>query len=145
MRRRALLAASMPRGGQLDTWLQFPLYFDFDSVDEEFFVVYLTRAPDDTSVELSLFLANYLIENCFVWGDNVTSYYELNNPSDIGIEIYFKNLKVIKIGYNIADTCITLHLNGEYEVESKFGRTWTFSEVYLRDEGNGEFFMEGLL
>ena len=97
LRRRDLLTQEI--ASNLDTWLQFPLYFDFDSdVSVDSLYIYLTRQPDDISMELSSFLTNYLIENCFIKINEIgNSYYELNNPSDIGIEIYFKNLKVTQI------------------------------------------------
>lgn len=96
LRRRDLLTQEI--ASNLDTWLQFPLYFDFDSdVSVDSWYLYLTRQPDDISMELSSFLTNYLIENCFIREDIVSNFYELTNPSDIGIEIYFKNLKVTQI------------------------------------------------
>lgn len=139
LRRRDLLRQGI--ASNLDTWLQFPLYFDFDSdVSDSFWGLYLTRTPDDTSRELSSFLTNYLIENCFVKGDQNGNFYELNNPSDVGIEIYFKNLKVININYFTGDSVLVLKLNGTYKAEGGIGVT-NYDFVYLK-RIDGEIFIE---
>lgn len=141
LRRRELLTQEV--ASNLDTWLQFPLYFDFDSdVNGSPWVTYLTRAPDDTSKELSLFLTNYLIENCFVKINEISySYYELNNPSDIGIEIYFKNLKVIQISLHSDEGSIKFTLNGTYKI-NWFGDTIDIDYVFLMKNGHGEIYLE---
>lgn len=141
LRRRDLLTQEI--ASNLDTWLQFPLYFDFDSdVSVNSWYLYLTRQPDDISMELSSFLTNYLIENCFIKINEIgNSYYELNNPSDIGIEIYFKNLKVTQISLYSDIGYIEFKLNGTYEI-NWFGDTIDIDYVFLSKDGNGEIYLE---
>lgn len=139
-RRRALLAASQTGGGSiLDTWLQFPLYFDFDYCENNFFSVYCARNADDTSIELrnliqKLFISHGIYkDNAYILEEDVLETLEIN--------IYFKNIRVKRISLHDHDNqTIQLLLDGEYEIEDSFGEMWVYSFVLFR--GNGEIFIE---
>ena len=139
MRRRMLMAASQTGGGSiLDTWLQFPLYFDFDYCEKQFFIVYCTRNADDTSIELINLIQKLFISHG-IYEDNKYTLEE-DVLETLEIKIYFKNIRVKTILLPEYDNIVVLTLDGEYEIEDAFGGMQVLSYVYLKY--NGEIFME---
>lgn len=143
MRRRALLAASQPSGGGegIETWLQFPLYFDFDRC-EIGLSTYCTRDADDTSIELANYLRALGREYGEYFDDAIIAYSVLSESvlDDFGITIYFKGLKVKEfICFYDDSSASTLKLDGEYEFDTLFGKEYA-NFVYLRNVG--EIFIE---
>ena len=131
----------------LDTWLEFPLYLDFDACDNSWFATYCYRNPDDTSEELVRVL-KYLIEKYGVpevsdnRPDEIRGYRIMSQTFEsLGINIYFKELKVIEISFLYVDgNNFTFYLDGSYEIETIFGDYSYMDIVIMRD--NGELFIE---
>ena len=127
--------AKKPSGEGIDTWLTFPLYFDFDWC-ESFFSTYCSRDADDISIELVEYLQK-------LTGFNIEFGTEFQiTQSDLekyGIEIYFKGLKCNSISKSEFDSIAVLNLDGKYEFETIFGIEYC-SYVLLR--GSGEIYFE---
>lgn len=91
MRRRALLAASSGKTGDLPSF-NFPIYLEWDYCDTSPWFGYCERAAD----ELTISLYDYLFSILEIEGiDNGVGLYILSdNLERLGIEIYIDNEKV---------------------------------------------------
>ena len=137
MRRRALSAASQVNGD-----LQI-MEFDFDYCDNNSFSTYYSRIPDELSTSLVSLLNNNIglaeYEEQAIY-EVYTYSYELLKT--LRVEIYFKSLLVKQIEILKQDDVWTegvIILNGEYEVETRFGPV-SMDSVFFRSDG--EMFME---
>lgn len=120
MRRRALLANIAT---DEDT-LQFPLYFDFDSEKTSGMRIIYYRVADSISINLVTLLKDV----CEQYGGSIDS----TILSSLGIEFYFKNIKVISVTRREVD--FDVRLQSSYEVEGIF-EVAEVNYVYLEDSG----------
>ena len=129
--------------GSIDTWLQFPLYFDFDAC-ETGFGVYCYRNPDDTSIELERVLKDALMQYGDKVDDSVAFGYILQKSAlnNLGIKIFFKGIEVEKIsitGYktiqgNTFWEAIFIQLGESYNVEF-WGELRPINYIYIQEDG----------
>lgn len=145
MRRRALLAAS---GSQGNTPSIFPMYLDYDYCEEGFLgMVYCSRNPDEISLSLLDYLHS-LIEsgNIGEFGSNDSWKIYEKEIEQLGIEIYFKGIKVIEISKTIGNFLTTepfnFTLESSYIIESSYGNTNVNYFLMRPRPDGGEIFIE---
>jgi hypothetical protein len=94
MRRRALLAASSGKTGDLPSF-NFPIYLEWDYCDTSPWFGYCERAAD----ELTISLYDYLFSILEIEGINEGAgpYISSDNLERLGIEIYIDNEKVDRV------------------------------------------------
>lgn len=91
MRRRALLAASIPSGGVDVHPFEFPLYIKADETDDSEFVNMMTGVSVDLGEEFYTSLKQYLRNYVVTHGvEEYAGYYVLENVEQYGIEIYLE-------------------------------------------------------
>lgn len=94
MRRRALLAASSGKTGDLPSF-NFPIYLEWDYCDTSPWSGYCERAADELTISLYDYLFSILeIEGI---GNGVGPYISSDNLERLGIEIYIDNEKVDRV------------------------------------------------
>lgn len=132
----------------IDTWLQFPLYFDFDACDTGW-ATYCYRNPDDISIELERALKDALMQ----YGDKVdtgvivTFKLQKSALENLGVKIFFKGIEVDNISITgqenisgiIVWEAIIISLSDSYNVEL-WGTPYPLDYIFLRDDG--EIFIE---
>lgn len=108
MRRRALLAASMPSGGGGDTG-GFKAEFYFDYCEESWGMLHCYRDGDELGVACYNEMERLLEE----YGTQTEVFYaELNNPINYGFEVYIEDSLVTKLTHEYGS--LYMYTNGVY-------------------------------
>ena len=96
MRRRALLAASSGKTGDLPSF-NFPIYLEWDYCDTSPWFGYCERAADELTISLYDYLFSILEIEGINDGISPYVYISSDNLERLGIEIYIDNEKVDRV------------------------------------------------
>lgn len=123
----------------------FPLYLDFDRREDLGVMVYYTRDPDESTIQLLEFLSkNAEYAEPVYYNDNIVGYiFDENTLNSLDIEIYFKGKKTITIEYSVSSDFwgpSTLTFAESFCIETLFGEEYLYF-VFLRH--TGEIYYEG--